>query len=125
MAAAKSKASTKRRSPGPWGVMQWLILGSLALCFAVLSGCAQGQNLAQLTANAPRIDLAPNAKDDGTCKDQLRGRLPPFDFLTVGEALAQWEEAEARAVCEARRAEGLVTVIETHNMAWEDWLADR
>jgi hypothetical protein len=125
MGAATSKISAKRRSRDGWGPMRWLILGLLALCFAASSGCAHRPTLSELTANAPRINLPETLKADAWCKDELRGRLPEADFLTVGEALAQWQEAEARATCQGARADGLIDVIDAHNAAWEAWLARR
>lgn len=54
----------------------------------------------------------------------LRGRLPDPEELSVGEALSQWVESEARAACEQGRADALVGLIDRFNAEWEN-LHDR
>lgn len=103
---------TPRRQPkGEWGPMRWLMLILVWLLFAASSGCA---GRLPRTNVDPRIELPANLR--APC---LRGRLPDGAELSVGEALSQWVEAEARAVCEQGRAEEIVGVIDRFNAEWE------
>lgn len=113
MRGATSRISKARRRPEPWGLAQWLILGLAALFFAASGGCASTQ---VPTREPAQIKLTENLRSSGC----LRGLLPAADELTVGESLAQWVEAEARAECEGGRADRLVDVIDRFNAAQQE-----
>lgn len=97
-----------------------MILALAAICFAALSGCA-GLPKAPPAATPPRIGLSPEQRTGAACEDQLRGRLPLADELTVGESLSQWVEAEARAACWRAGYLGLVGIADSADAAWEDY----
>lgn len=111
MGAGKSNATPRRRQKGQWGPGRWLILGLVALCFAVSSGCA-GRPRPAPVVSPPRIEVPANLRQH--C---LRGRLPEPGF-TVGEALSQWVASEARAECEVGRADELLGLIDVANEEW-------
>lgn len=69
----------------------------------------------------PRIGLSPEQRTGAVCEDQLRGRLPLAPGLTVGESLAQWGEAEARAACWRTGYFELVGVAEAADEAWGEY----
>jgi hypothetical protein len=43
----------------------------------------------------------------------------------VGDIGNLWLEAEARAECEGKRADGIVSAVDRFNAAWEAWLHGR
>ncbi len=117
MHAPRSTISdTPRRPKVEWGLGRWLMLLSLALLFSVTSGCATRPRLSPETA--PELRLTAQQ----TTSPCLRGRLPDPDWMDVGDLAQIGFNAEARATCEATRADGVVSSAQEFNRAFREWL---
>ena len=116
MRAGKSKVTPDRKRA--------LILISLAALCAVSSGCAGTPRHIAPDSPAPTI-LLTEGQRNSLCTDGLRGRLPDPDDMHVGDALAGWVSAEAVAMCERDRGDGMVRVVDEFTARWEAWLETR
>lgn len=133
MFAAMLKPTIARLRLAPLALTPASILAWLVLTSAALSSCA-GLPKAPPAATTPRIGLTEAQRTGAVCLelerpdpngDGLRGRLPTAERLFLGEVLAQWGEAEARAACWRSGYFGLVGVADTADAAWEDYADDR
>lgn len=101
-----------------WGLMPWLILALVSVCFAGSSGCASIPSPSH--AEPPRYQISDTVRDGSNC-DGLRGRLPSADELDVGAALEGWEGAEAFGACQQSRARAAIAAGDALTAAWEEY----
>lgn len=116
MDVIKSARCRLAASPSPAPMRACALILLACLC-AVSSGCAHMPNRTPPRAEAPppQLDLTQALATSELC---LRGRLPEPGALSVGALGELWVGAEARAECEAQRADAVVGAAQAFNRAW-------